>query len=139
MILLDTNVIFEPLRTAPDPRVVAWLDAQALETLFLSVVTVAELRFGIARLPAGRRRNGLIGQLESQVLPSFAGRVLNFDRAATQSYAEAMAKARARGLTVGVADGLIAATAAASGMMVATRDTSPFAAMGLLVINPWMD
>ena len=139
MILLDTNVIFEPLRTAPDPRVVAWLDAQALETLVLSVVTVAELRFGIARVPAGRRRNGLIGQLESQVLPSFAGRVLNFDLAATQSYAEAMAKARARGLTVGVADGLIAATAAASGMMVATRDTSPFAAMGLLVINPWMD
>ena len=139
MILLDTNVISEPLRTAPDPRVVAWLDAQALETLFLSVVTVAELRFGIARLPAGRRRNGLIGQLESQVLPSFAGRVLNFDLAATQSYAEAMAKARARGLTVGVADGLIAATAAASGMMVATRDTSPFAAMGLSVINPWMD
>jgi predicted nucleic acid-binding protein len=139
MILLDTNVISEPLRTAPDPRVVAWLDAQPLETLFLSVVTVAELRFGIARLPAGRRRNGLIGQLESQVLPSFAGRVLNFDLAATQSYAEAMAKAQARGLTVGVADGLIAATAAASGMMVATRDTSPLAAMGLSVINPWMD
>lgn len=139
MILLDTNVISEPLRTAPDPRVVAWLDAQPLETLFLSVVTVAELRFGVARLPAGRRRNGLIGQLESQVLPSFAGRVLNFDLAATQSYAEAMAKAQARGLTVGVADGLIAATAAASGMTVATRDTSPFAAMGLSVINPWMD
>jgi len=139
MILLDTNVISEPLRTAPDPRVVAWLDAQPLETLFLSVVTVAELRFGIARLPAGRRRNGLIGQLESQVLPSFAGRVLNFDLAATQSYAEAMAKAQARSQTVGVADGLIAATAAASGMTVATRDTSPFAAMGLSVINPWMD
>jgi predicted nucleic acid-binding protein len=139
MILLDTNVISEPLRTAPDPRVVAWLDAQPLETLFLSVVTVAELRFGIARLPAGRRRNGLIGQLESQVLPSFAGRVLNFDLAATQSYAEAMAKAQARGLTIGVADGLIAAIAAASRMMVATRDTSPFAAMGLSVINPWMD
>lgn len=73
------------------------------------------------------------------MLPSFAGRVLNFDLAATQSYAEAMAKAQARSRTVGVADGLIAATAAASGMTVATRDTSPFAAMGLSVINPWMD
>ena len=73
------------------------------------------------------------------MLPSFAGRVLNFGLAATQSYAEAMAKAQARSQTVGVADGLIAATAAASGMTVATRDTSPFAAMGLSVINPWMD
>ncbi len=139
MILLDTNVISEPLRAAPDPRVVAWLDAQPLETLFMSVVTVAELRFGIARLPAGRRRDGLIGQLEMQVLPSFAGRVLNFDLAATQRYAEAMAKAQAHGRTVGVADGFIAATAAANGMTVATRDTSPFAAMGLSVINPWLD
>jgi predicted nucleic acid-binding protein len=139
MILLDTNVISEPLRSAPDPRVVAWLDTQPLETLFMSVVTVAELRFGMARLPSGRRRNGLIEQLERQVLPSFIGRVLNFDLAASQSYAEAMAKAQAQGRPVGLADGLIAATAQANGMNVATRDTSPFAAMGISVINPWLD
>ena len=65
MILLDTNVMFEPLRNTPDQRVIAWLDAQPLETLFLCAVTVAELRFGVACLPAGRRRNGLIEQLES--------------------------------------------------------------------------
>ena len=139
MILLDTNVVSEPLRAAPEPRVVAWLDAQPLETLFLSVVTVAELRFGVARLPAGRRRNGLIEQLESQVLPTFAGRVLNFDLAATRNYAEAMARAQAQGRAVGVADGLIAAIAAANGMAVASRHTAPFAAMGVAVVDPWAD
>ena len=137
MILIDTNVISEPLRATPHPQVVAWLDAQPVDTLFLSVVTVAELRLGVARLPAGRRRNGLIEQLESQVLPAFTGRVLPFDLAATQRYAEAMAQAQAKGLSVRVADGFIAATASANHMSVATRDTAPFVAMGLAVINPW--
>ncbi len=137
MILIDTNVISEPLRAAPQPQVVAWLDEQPVDTLFLSVVTVAELRLGVARLPAGRRRNGLIEQLESQVLPAFTGRVLPFDLVATQRYAEAMARAQAKGLSVSVADGFIAATAAANHMSVATRDTAPFIAMGLAVINPW--
>lgn len=138
MILIDTNVISEPLRATPHPQVVAWLDAQPVDTLFLSVVTVAGLRLGVARLPAGRRRNGLIEQLESQVLPAFTGRVLPFDLAATQRYAEAMAQAQAKGLSVSVADGFIAATAAAHHMSVATRDTAPFIAMGLAVINPWL-
>lgn len=137
MILIDTNVISEPLRAVPNTQVVAWLDAQPLDTLFLSVVTVAELRLGVARLPAGRRRNGLTEQLESQVLPAFAGRVLPFDLAATQSYAQAVAQAQAKGHPVGVADGLIAAIAAANHMAVATRDTAPFVAMGLSVTNPW--
>jgi predicted nucleic acid-binding protein len=119
--------------------VVAWLDAQPAETLFLSVVTVAELRLGVARLPAGRRRNGLIEQLERQVLPAFAGRILPFDLAATQAYAEAMVKAQAAGLAVGMADGLIAAIALANRMSVAGRDTSPFVAMGVAVINPWAE
>ena len=137
MILIDTNVISEPLRATPNPQVVAWLDAQPLDTVFLSVVTVAELRLGVARLPAGRRRNGLIEQLESQVLPAFIGRVLPLDMAATQAYAQAMAQAQAKGLSVGVADGFIAAIAASNRMSVATRDTAPFVAMGLDVINPW--
>lgn len=137
MILIDTNVIFEPLHATPHPQVVAWLDAQTVDTLFLSVVTVAELRLGVARLPAGRLRNGLIEQLESQVLPAFTGRMLPFDLAATQRYAQAMAQAQAKGLSVRMADGFIAATAAANHMSVATRDTAPFIAMGLAVINPW--
>ena len=137
MILLDTNVVSEPLRPAPDNRVVAWIDAQALETLFLSAITVAELRAGVALLPTGKRRAGLQESLETRVLPLFAGRVLPFDLACTQAYAELMAKARAAGLGVASADGYIAAIAAANGLAVATRDTGLFEATGVAVINPW--
>jgi predicted nucleic acid-binding protein len=138
MILIDTNVISEPLRASPDPQVVDWLDGQSLETLFLSVVTVAELRFGVALLPAGKRRNDLRERLETQVLPSFTGRILSFDLAATQAYADLMATAQATGLAIGMADGYIAAIARSNRMTVATRDTSPFKAAGVSVINPWL-
>ena len=113
MILVDTNVVSEPLRRAPEPRVAEWLDAQALETLYLSAITVAELRFGVQSLPDGRRRNRLQEDIEGQVLPMFAGRVLAFDPAASQAYAELMAWARSEGRTIPVSDGYIAATAAA--------------------------
>ena len=113
------------------------MDAQALETLCLSAITVAEVHFGLASLPAGKRRDRLQASLEKQVLPLFVGRVLPFNMWASQVYSELMAKARAAGLAIGAADGYIAATAAANGMMVATRDVSPFKAAGLNVINPW--
>ena len=137
MILVDTNVVSEPLRPAPKPRVAEWLDAQALETLYLSAITVAELRFGVQSLPAGRRRKRLHGDLEQKVLPMFAGRVLVFDLAASQAYAELMARARSAGRAVSASDGYIAATAAANGMTVATRDTAPFKSAGLETIDPW--
>ena len=137
MILVDTTVVSEPLRGAPQPRVAEWLDAQALETLYLSATTVAELRFGVRSLPAGRRRDRLHEDLEGQVLPMFAGRVLAFDLPASQAYAELMAKARSEGRTIPVSDGYIAATATANGMMVATRDTGPFEAAGLKTVDPW--
>lgn len=137
MILVDTNVISEPLRKAPDARVIEWIDEQPLETLYLSAITVAELRFGVASLPAGKRRDSLHDDLETRVLPLFAGRVLPFDSAASQAYAALMAGARANGRAIGRDDGYIAATAAANGVIVATRDTAPFEAAGLSVINPW--
>jgi toxin FitB len=137
VILLDTNVVSEPLRPAPDDRVIEWIDAQALETLFLSAITVAELRAGVAQLPPGKRRAGLHESLEKRVLPLFAGRVLPFDLACTQAYAALMSTARAAGLAIASADGYIAAIAAANGLAVATRDTSPFEAAGAAVINPW--
>ena len=139
MIVLDTNVISEPLRQAPESRVIEWIDEQPVETLYLSAITVAELRFGVASLPAGKRRDRLQESLEKQALPLFAGRILPFDMLASQSYGELMAKARAAGLAIGTADGYIAAIAAANGMMVATRDASPFEAVGVDVINPWED
>ncbi|MBF6227533.1 PIN domain-containing protein [Nocardia abscessus] len=137
MIVLDTNVLSEPLRKAPDPRVVAWIDAQPLHSLYLSAITVAELRFGIAAMPGGRRRDVLRDRLEGRILPLFTGRVLAFDQTASAAYAELMASARAAGAAIGTADGYIAATAGAANMAVATRDTAPFRATGVPVIDPW--
>lgn len=138
MILLDTNVVSEPLRQAPEMRVVEWIDAQALETLYLSAMTVAELRAGVALLPAGKRRNALHESLEKRVLPMFAGRVLSFDLACTNVYAELLVMVRKAGQGIETADACIAAVAHANGFIVATRDTRPFVAAGVTVINPWL-
>ena len=137
MILLDTNVISEPQRREPHARVLDWMDAQALETLYLSAITVAELRAGIALMPTGKRRDGLHENLEKRLLPMFANRVLPFDMACTTACAELLAKSRTAGLALETADAFMAAVAMAHGFSVATRDTSPFKAAGLNVINPW--
>ncbi|MFT4118316.1 type II toxin-antitoxin system VapC family toxin [Bradyrhizobium sp.] len=137
MILVDTNVISEPWKPLPDAHVLEWIDAQVVDTLYLSAITVAELRFGIAALPAGKRRETLHLRLEQDVLPLFEDRVLSFDLDASRAYADLMAQAKAAGKAIGNADGYIAATAASRGLMVATRDTSPFVAAGLTTVNPW--
>lgn len=137
MIVLDTNVISELWKVEPDANVLAWIDAQAIETLCLSAITVAELRYGIAAMPEGRRRTVYQQRLENEVLPNFVGRVLAFDLDTSKTYAGLMARARTEGKAIAKADGYIAATAAAHRLMVATRDTSPFEAGGLEVINPW--
>ena len=137
MIMLDTNVLSESLRPAPESRVLDWINKQAIETLYLSAITVAELRFGAALLPSGRRKTRLRNSLENKLLPLFSGRVLPFDITVTEAYAEVISQARMAGQSISTADGYIAATAAANGMIIATRDTNPFAAAGLQVINPW--
>ncbi|XAZ26092.1 type II toxin-antitoxin system VapC family toxin (plasmid) [Sinorhizobium sp. B11] len=138
MILLDTNVISEPWKPAPNETVVAWLDAQTIETLFLSAITIAELRFGIAAMPSGKHQTILRDRLEGEVLLHFSERILPFNLVTSQFYSELMARARVSGKPIGTADGYIAATAAANGLAVATRDTSPFEAAGLKVIDPWV-
>jgi len=137
MIILDTNVISELWKAEPNLNVLVWIDAQAIETLYLSAITVAELRYGLATMPKGKRRTIYQERLANEVLPAFAGRVLPFDLDSSQAYADLMARARAGGKAIGKADGYIAATAAACGLMVATRDTSPFEAAELNTINPW--
>ena len=137
MIVVDTNVISELWRVEPDAGVLAWMDAQAIETLHLSAMTVAELRYGIACMPEGRRRTFYQQRLEYEVLPAFSGRVLAFDLDTAKAYGELMSRARARGKAIATADGCIAATALAHGLMVATRDTRPFEAGGVETINPW--
>lgn len=137
MIVVETNVLSESMRIAPDRRVTEWLDAQPLETLYLSIVTVAELRYGVARLPTGKRRQVLHERIETQVLPGFAGRILPFDLAATRTFAAQMAKAQNDGISVALSDAYIAAIASAHGMTIATRDITPFRAVGVSVIDPW--
>ena len=111
MIVLDTNVLSEPLRPRPDPRVITWLDAQVPETLHVTTITLAELRYGIANLPAGARRTTLASALEEQVLPLLAGRILDFDVPSASAYAEVRSTARRRGESIALADALIAAVA----------------------------
>lgn len=137
MIVLDTNVISELWKVEPNRNVLAWIDAQTVETLYLSAITVAELRYGLAAMPEGRRRTIYQARLEHEVLPTFTGRVLPFDLETSQAYADLMARTGIKGKIIGNADGYIAATAAVHNLIVATRDTSPFEAAGIEVINPW--
>ncbi|NOU24130.1 MAG: type II toxin-antitoxin system VapC family toxin [Methylotenera sp.] len=137
MILLDTNVISEPLKASADQKIVDWINAQNVETLYLSTIGLAELRFGIAVLPEGKRKDVLYSSLEKRVLPLFEGRILSFDIGASQAYATLRSKARAVGQIIAPADGYIAAIAITNGLAIATRDTKPFIAAGLTVINPW--
>lgn len=137
MIILDTNLISELWKVDPNPGVLDWIDAQAVATLYLSAITVAELRYGLATMTEGKRRTIYRTRLEHEVLPVFSGRVLPFDLDASEACAGLMARARAAGKAIGEADGYIAATAATHRLMVATRDTRPFEVAGLNTINPW--
>lgn len=136
MILLDTNVVSEVMRAEPHPAVLAWLDNQAAETLYLSSVTLAEILFGIEAMPAGRRKSAL-AEVFSGIFAVFDQRILVFDVEAARRYAGLAVKARAAGKGFPVPDGYIAAIAAAKGFQVASRDTAPFHAAGVPVINPW--
>ena len=137
MIVLDTNVVAAPMKANFTPAVCAWLDRQVAETLYLTAVSLSELLLGIALLPSGRRRDGLDAALTDLMERLFGGRILPFDEAAAARYATLVAKARAAGRAISVADGQIAAIAAVHGFSVATRDTAPFLAAGVPVLDPW--
>lgn len=137
MIILDTNVISEPLRASADKNVTDWINAQDIGTLYLSTIAIAEVRYGIAIMQDGKRKELLHSNLEQRVLPLFENRILAFDLAASQSYAILRSNARSAGQAIAQADGYIAAIALAHGFSIATRDTKPFTAAGLTVINPW--
>jgi predicted nucleic acid-binding protein len=137
VILLDTNVVSEPMRPKPDQKVVAWLDAQAAESLYLSTVSFAELLLGIESLPPGKRRRALAAALHEQVVALFGERIIPFDLRAAEAYAQIVTRARRHGHPIAVADAQIAAIAASHQFTVATRDEAPFKAAGVQVINPW--
>ena len=137
MILLDTNVVSEPMRSRPDRSVLAWLDAQAAESLYLATISLAELLLGIASLPAGKRRKVLAAALDQQIIGLFGNRIVSFDTSAAQAYPDVVTRARRHGHSIGVADAQIGAIAAARQFIVATRDERPFKAASIAVINPW--
>ena len=139
MILLDTNVISEPMKPLPDRNVIAWLDSQELETLHTSSTALAELLEGVRRLPHGKRRDAVESTVQRTLETLIGSRVLAFDRAAAEYYATRIITARGRGVDVKQADGQIASVAATHRFIVATRDVRPFIAMGVKVINPWED
>jgi predicted nucleic acid-binding protein len=137
VILLDTNVVSEPMRPKPERKVLAWLDAQAAESLYLSTVSLAELLLGIEALPLGKRRKALAAALREQMIALFGERIIPFDLGAAQTYAQIVTRARRHGHPIAVADAQIAAIAASRQFAVATRDEAPFIAAGVPVINPW--
>jgi toxin FitB len=137
MIILDTNVLSEPLKAGANPLVAAWLDRQDMETLYLTTINLAELLLGVEMLPLSRRRSALEAKL-SQIINLFAGsRILPFDASAARLFAVLTARASSAGHTISFADGQIAAIAVAHGFSLATRDAAPFIAAGVPVINPW--
>jgi predicted nucleic acid-binding protein len=139
MIVLDTNVISEPLKPQPSGAVLNWLDRQVVETLFITATGLSELLIGVEMLPAGKRKKAYTTGLGKILQHLFGDRILAFDEAAARSHAPLVCGARAKGHIVSLADGQIAAIAETHGFSVATRDVKPFMAMGVSIINPWIE
>lgn len=135
MIVLDTNVLSEPLKIGPDEHVLAWLGSLD-EVAGVTSVSVGELLTGVRALPTGRRRKGLLEAIES-TLRSFAGAVLAYDEPAARHYARLQERRRAAGRPLAIEDGMIAAICTARGATLATRNTTDFAGLDLDLIDPW--
>ena len=135
MILVDTNVLSELTRPKPEPRVVAWLEVNE-PSLALPAIALAELRYGIARLPDGRRRSGLL-RFWQATCAQFRGRIFSFDERAAERYGDVAAGAERAGRRLNIQDGQIAAIALVHGMRVATRNVGHFQPAGVVIVNPW--
>ena len=137
MVVIDTNVVSELMLAAPSPEVRAWMDGLRRRELFVTAVTEAEVRTGIAFLPKGARRQGLADAAERTLAILFEGRVLPFDSGAARAYADIAADRRAAGRPISQSDYQIAAIAFSRGMPVATRDAPDFFGTGVEVLGPW--
>jgi predicted nucleic acid-binding protein len=136
MIVLDTNVLSEPMRPVPDPRVMAWLDAQDAHDLWITAIVAAELWAGVAKLPLASRRNGLQEQIE-ETLHEFEGRILAFDEDAAFVYGELVGPLMAKRMRYEVLDYQIAAITLVNGGALATRNLKHFVDTGVPLVNPW--
>ena len=137
MIVLDTNIVSEVMKTAPSSRVIGWLNSKATSDLFVTTITVGEIEFGLRSLPAGRRRRLLRNKFEQFTARGFEGRVLLFDETAARAYGDIMTSRRERGRPISVPDGQIAAIARVSGFIIATRNTADFEDCGVDLVNPF--
>jgi predicted nucleic acid-binding protein len=137
LIILDTNVVSEGFKARPHDSVRLWSDLQASQTLFICTPVLAEIRFGIALMGDGARKNGLKAAADGLEYDLYSGRILSFDVFAASIYGRIAAARQLSGKPIGHFDGMIAAIALAYGASVATRDTHGFADVGLNVINPF--
>lgn len=135
--LLDTNCISELVRVKPEPSVMMWVEATDEALLHLSVLTLGEIRQGLAGLPHGRRRTHLETWLEVELRARFAGRILPIDAAVADRWGLLAASAKGEGKTLSIIDGLLAATALHHNLAVVTRNVSDFASTQVQVLNPW--
>jgi len=136
-ILLDTNVVSEAMRKQPSARVLGWIAAQVEESLFISAITIGELRRGSLVLADGKRRKALLQWIETGIKAEFAGRILPVDIAVMERWADLQAATAKSGRALPVMDSLLAATALAHGLTLATRNIADFEAAGVALLNPW--
>lgn len=137
MIILDTNVVSELMRDQPTPAVLDWVNTYPSKALFVTTITEAEIGYGVAILPSGKRRDLLAAACQRLFGELFLDRVLPFDRAAARLYPAIAAKRRSKGLPSGALDLQIAAIAKSNGASISTRDVDDFLETGIDVINPW--
>lgn len=137
MIVLDTNVLSEPMQLAPEPVVVAWIDRRDQADLFTTSTVIAELAYGISRMPAGTRQQRLADSLDRVVTTEFLAGVLAFDLAAAVECGLLIAAAERQGRSLSFADAQIAAVCRVRGATLATRNVKDFADLGIELVNPW--
>ena len=138
MFVLDTNVVSELMRATPAEFVVAWVDRQPAAEVYLTAITVAELLYGVARLPDGRRKTDLAERIETMLREDFEHTVVPFDETAAAHYADIVVRRERAGRPIGMADAQISATCRSHGAVLATRNIDDFADTGVTLANPWI-
>lgn len=139
MLILDTNVVSELMRPVPAARVEAWVNTRPIDEFALTVITVAELLYGIDLMADGRRKTDLAGRLDAVVRRGFMSRVLPFDHTAALAYARLKGDRERQGRPLGGYDAMIAAIALVHGAGIVTRNVDDFTGCGVSIINPWLD
>jgi predicted nucleic acid-binding protein len=135
--LLDTCALSEKLQKRPDPDFVKWIEAQEIEELFISVISIGEIGKGVHLLPDSKKKNQLAAWLSEELLPFFDGRILTIDREEALEWGRRFARCQLDGYKPPVIDSLLAATALTHGLTLVTRNETDFRPLGIEVLNPW--